>query len=59
MTEFMTQTRLREIAHVTDQPALSPGRLIPRLTWTVDAKTGRPVGQWGLHEEDGARSACA
>jgi len=59
MTEFMNQTRLREIAHVTDQAPRLPGRLIPRLTWTVDAKTGRPVGQWGLSEEDGARSACA
>ena len=58
MTEFMTQTRLREIPHVTGQPTLSPGRLIPRLTWTLDAKTGRPVGHWALREEDGARPAC-
>jgi hypothetical protein len=58
MTEFMDQTRLGEIAHVTDQPTLLPGRLIPRLTWTVDVKTGRPVGHWGLGEEGGARSAC-
>jgi hypothetical protein len=59
MTEFMDQTRLREIAHVTDQPPLLPGRMIPRLTWTVDAKTGRPVGHWALREDGGARSACA
>jgi hypothetical protein len=58
MTEFMNQTRLREIARVTDQSSLSPGRLIPRLAWTVDAKTGRPVCQWSLSEEYGARSAC-
>ncbi len=56
MTEFMNQTRLREIARVTDQPGLSPERVIPRLTWTVDAKTGRPVGHWGLSEEDGPPS---
>jgi hypothetical protein len=55
MTEFMSQVRLREIAHVTDQPTVLPGRLIPRLTWTVDAKTGRAVGHWGLCQEDGAR----
>lgn len=59
MTEFMNQTRLREIAHVTDQPTALPGRLIPRLAWTVDAKTGRAVCHWGLSEEDGARSTCA
>ena len=57
MTEFMNQTRLREIAQVTDQPALLRGRLIPRLTWTLDAKTGRPVGHWALREEDGAPPA--
>ena len=57
MTEFMNQTRLREIAHVTDQPTLLRGRMIPRLTWTLDAKTGRPVGHWALREEDGARPA--
>jgi len=59
MTEFMNQTRLREIAQVTDQPVLLRGRLIPRLTWTLDAKTGRPIGHWGFCEEDGARPACA
>jgi len=58
MTEFMNRTRLHEMARVTDQPTLLPGRLVPRLTWTVDAKTGRPVCQWGLSEEDGAPSAC-
>jgi hypothetical protein len=56
MTEFMNQARLHEIARVTDQPPLSPERLIPKLTWTVDAKTGRPVGCWGLREEDDAPS---
>jgi hypothetical protein len=56
MTEFMNQARLHEIARVADQPTLSPGRLIPRLTWTLDAKTGRPVGHWGLSEQDDAPS---
>ena len=56
MTEFMSQTHLREIARVTDQPRLSTGRLIPRLTWAVDTTTGRPVGHWGLSEEDGPPS---
>ncbi len=56
MTEFMSQSRLREIAQVVDHPNLLHGRLIPRLTWTVDVQTGRPIGRWGLTEEHGAPS---
>ena len=59
MTTLLSQTRLREIAHVTEHPNLSPGRLIPRLTWTVDARTGRPIAHWTLNEADGAPSARA
>jgi hypothetical protein len=56
MTEFLTQTHLREIARVTEHPRLPPGRLIPRLTWAVDAATGRPVGHWVLGDAHGAPS---
>jgi hypothetical protein len=59
MTEFMSETRLHEIARVTEHPSLSPGRPIPRLGWTVDAETGRPVGRWTLNEAGGALSARA
>jgi hypothetical protein len=56
MTEFMNQARLHEIARVTDHPPPASGRLIPSLAWTVDAETGRPVGQWGLTEKHDAPS---
>jgi hypothetical protein len=57
MTALLSQTRLREIAHVTEHQNLCPGRLIPRLTWTVDAQTGRPVAHWMMNEADSAPSA--
>ncbi len=52
MTALLNQTRLHEIARVTQHPNLSPRRLIPRLTWTVDAETGRTAGHWVLSEDD-------
>jgi hypothetical protein len=57
MTALLSQTRLREIAQVTEHPNLSSGRLIPRLAWTVDAQTGRPVARWMLNQADSAPSA--
>ncbi len=59
MTEFMSQTRLHEIARVSEHPTLSAGRLIPTLGWSLDAETGRPVGRWALREADGVPPACA
>ena len=56
MTEFMSQARLQEVAHVTEYPGLSPARLIPTLTWRIDADTGRPIGHWCLGRQDDASS---
>jgi hypothetical protein len=57
MTELLTTTRLREIAHVTEHPHMYSGRLIPRLTWTVDTQTGRPIAHWTTNDPDGVPSA--
>jgi len=57
MTTLLSQMRLRAIAHVTEHPNLSLRRLIPRLTWMVDAQTGRPVAHWIVNEADSAPSA--
>ena len=57
MTELLTETRLREIAHVTEHPQLCSVRLIPRLTWTVDTQTGRPIAHWTLNDPESVPSA--
>ena len=56
MTEFMSQARLQEVAHVTEYPGLSPARLIPTLAWSIDAETGRPIGHWCLSRQHDASS---
>lgn len=46
MTEFMHQDRLRQLAHVMEQPNLPSQGLIPRLQWVIDPDTRRPVSRW-------------
>ena len=55
MTALLDLTRLREIAQITEDPGVSPGRVVPRLAWTVDTQTGRPSAQWVLGEKDAPR----
>jgi hypothetical protein len=48
MTEFMHETRLRQIAWVMEQPPMPAPRPTLVLRWSIDARTGRPVGGWSL-----------
>jgi hypothetical protein len=38
--------RLRQLACVSDLPAAAPCRQVPRMVWTIDATSGRPVAEW-------------
>jgi hypothetical protein len=49
MTEFMSALRLRKV--VVGQGWSTLEHTVPVLRWTVDEKTGRPVGHWELADK--------
>lgn len=51
MAEPLTQDRLRQTGVETAQMTVPAIRLLPRIEWTVDPGTGRPVGRWVLVAE--------
>jgi hypothetical protein len=49
--EYVNRDQLQDIAVVTEQLKLPSGDMIPRLQWTIDAETGRPISRWVLVEK--------
>ncbi len=59
MTNLLTKDRLSEIAHATTRPIAPGGRPVVTLRWTIDARTGRPIGRWVIGGEPGAEESPA
>ncbi len=59
MTALLSTDRLCEFARETTQLIRAPERLIVSLQWTIDARTGRPIGRWVLQDETSAISVPA
>ncbi len=48
MTQHLQPTRLRQLAHVPEEPVRRP---VPVLLWSLDPETLRPVGRWVMDED--------
>jgi hypothetical protein len=54
MTNLLTKDQLDEIAFATTRPVAPPARPVVTLRWTIDSRTGRPIGRWVVGDQPGA-----
>jgi hypothetical protein len=54
MTNLLTQECLSEIARVTTEQPKPLARPVVTMRWTIDARTGRPIGRWVIGDAPGA-----